>query len=136
MITRKAAPALAVGCPIIVKPASATPFSALALAVLAERAGIPAGIFSVITGSAREIGDVLCIQIFQQKSYYNYSKRKEVSKETLEDGNVLWKFCLPISSDTCSWRATKKGKITRAGYSFEKDGIFGYFFFYKRNRHF
>lgn len=60
MITRKAAPALAVGCPIIVKPASATPFSALALAVLAERAGIPAGIFSVITGSAREIGDVLC----------------------------------------------------------------------------
>lgn len=60
MITRKAAPALAVGCPIILKPASATPFSALALAVLAERAGIPAGIFSVVTGSAAEIGDTLC----------------------------------------------------------------------------
>ena len=56
MITRKAAPALAVGCPMIVKPAEATPFSALALAVLAERAGIPKGIFSVVTGDAKAIG--------------------------------------------------------------------------------
>ena len=55
MITRKAAAALAAGCPMVVKPASATPFSALALAVLAEEAGVPAGVFSVITGSAREI---------------------------------------------------------------------------------
>lgn len=60
MITRKAAPALAAGCPVIVKPASATPLSALALGVLAERAGFPAGIFSVITGDARQIGDTLC----------------------------------------------------------------------------
>ena len=51
MITRKTAPALAAGCPVIVKPASATPLSALALAVLAERAGFPAGVFSVITGT-------------------------------------------------------------------------------------
>ncbi len=56
MITRKAAPALAAGCPMIVKPAEATPYSALALAVLAERAGIPKGIFSVITGDAKAIG--------------------------------------------------------------------------------
>jgi len=56
MITRKAAPALAVGCPMLVKPASATPFSALALAELSQRAGIPAGIFSVITGSSTAIG--------------------------------------------------------------------------------
>jgi len=56
MITRKAAPALAVGCPMIVKPAEATPYSALALAVLAEEAGIPKGIFSVVTGDARRIG--------------------------------------------------------------------------------
>ena len=56
MITRKAAPALAVGCPMIVKPAEATPYSALALAVLAEEAGIPKGIFSVVTGDARKIG--------------------------------------------------------------------------------
>ena len=50
MITRKVGPALAAGCPMVLKPAEATPFSALALAVLAERAGIPAGVFSVLTG--------------------------------------------------------------------------------------
>jgi succinate-semialdehyde dehydrogenase/glutarate-semialdehyde dehydrogenase len=56
MITRKAAPALGVGCPMVVKPAEATPYSALALAELAERAGFPAGIFSVVTGDAKNIG--------------------------------------------------------------------------------
>ncbi|WP_050478181.1 NADP-dependent succinate-semialdehyde dehydrogenase [Herbaspirillum rhizosphaerae] len=56
MITRKAGPALAAGCPMVLKPAEATPFSALALAVLAERAGVPAGVFSVVTGSAKLIG--------------------------------------------------------------------------------
>ena len=56
MITRKVGPALAAGCPIIVRPADATPLSALALAVLAQRAGVPKGIFSVITGSSRAIG--------------------------------------------------------------------------------
>ncbi len=56
MITRKCGPALAVGCAFVCKPASETPLSALALAELADRAGIPPGVFSVITGSAREIG--------------------------------------------------------------------------------
>jgi succinate-semialdehyde dehydrogenase/glutarate-semialdehyde dehydrogenase len=56
MITRKAGPALAAGCAFICKPAGETPLSALAIAELGERAGIPAGVFSVITGSAREIG--------------------------------------------------------------------------------
>jgi succinate-semialdehyde dehydrogenase/glutarate-semialdehyde dehydrogenase len=56
MITRKVGPALAAGCPMVVRPADATPLSALALAVLAERAGVPAGVFSVITGSSRAIG--------------------------------------------------------------------------------
>jgi succinate-semialdehyde dehydrogenase/glutarate-semialdehyde dehydrogenase len=56
MITRKAGPAFAAGCAMVLKPASQTPFSAIALAVLAERAGLPKGLFSVITGSAREIG--------------------------------------------------------------------------------
>lgn len=56
MITRKAGPALAAGCTMVVKPASQTPLTALALAVLAERAGVPAGVLSVITGSARAIG--------------------------------------------------------------------------------
>jgi len=56
MITRKAGPALAAGCPMVLKPATATPYSALALAALAERAGVPAGVFSVLTGSSRLIG--------------------------------------------------------------------------------
>jgi succinate-semialdehyde dehydrogenase/glutarate-semialdehyde dehydrogenase len=59
MITRKTGPALAAGCTIVCKPASETPLSALALAELGERAGIPAGVFNVITGSAKEIGGVL-----------------------------------------------------------------------------
>src|SRR6202007_751513 len=56
MITRKLGPALAAGCTFVAKPAESTPFSALALAVLAERAGVPAGVFSVLTGNPREIG--------------------------------------------------------------------------------
>jgi succinate-semialdehyde dehydrogenase/glutarate-semialdehyde dehydrogenase len=59
MITRKVAPALAAGCAMVLRPASQTPLSALALAALAERAGIPAGVFSVVTGSATQIGGVL-----------------------------------------------------------------------------
>ncbi|WP_200822071.1 NAD-dependent succinate-semialdehyde dehydrogenase [Caballeronia arvi] len=56
MITRKVGPALAAGCPIVVKPAESTPFSALAMAVLAERAGIPAGVLNIVTGDPKEIG--------------------------------------------------------------------------------
>jgi succinate-semialdehyde dehydrogenase/glutarate-semialdehyde dehydrogenase len=56
MITRKAGPALAAGCPMVLKPAELTPFSALALAALAERAGVPKGVFSVVTGDSRAIG--------------------------------------------------------------------------------
>jgi len=56
MITRKAGPALAAGCPMVLKPAQATPFSALALAELAARAGVPAGVFSVITGKSGDVG--------------------------------------------------------------------------------
>lgn len=57
MITRKCAPALAVGCPVVIKPSELTPFSALALAELAERAGMPKGVFNVITGAdAEQIG--------------------------------------------------------------------------------
>jgi succinate-semialdehyde dehydrogenase/glutarate-semialdehyde dehydrogenase len=56
MITRKAGPALAAGCAMVLKPAAQTPFSAIALAILAERAGLAPGLFSVITGPSREIG--------------------------------------------------------------------------------
>lgn len=59
MITRKVGPALAAGCTVIIKPASETPLSALALVVLAEQAGIPKGVVNVVTGSSREIGAVL-----------------------------------------------------------------------------
>jgi len=59
MITRKAGPALAAGCTMIAKPAESTPLSAFALAVLAERAGIPAGVFNVLTGEPRSIGGEL-----------------------------------------------------------------------------
>lgn len=59
MITRKAAPALAAGCTIIIKPATETPFSALALGALAEQAGIPAGVIQVVTGKSSVIGDIL-----------------------------------------------------------------------------
>jgi len=56
MITRKCGPALAAGCPVVVRPASSTPYSALALAVLAERAGIPKGVLNVVTGRSGEMG--------------------------------------------------------------------------------
>ena len=59
MITRKAGPALAAGCPVVIKPATETPYSALALAELADRAGFPAGAVNVVTGSARDIGGEL-----------------------------------------------------------------------------
>ncbi|HEV8345807.1 MAG TPA: NADP-dependent succinate-semialdehyde dehydrogenase [Vicinamibacterales bacterium] len=59
MITRKAGPAIAAGCTVVLKPASQTPFSALALAELAERAGMPTGVLNVITGAATEIGGEL-----------------------------------------------------------------------------
>lgn len=59
MITRKCSPALAAGCPVVIKPAEDTPYSALALAELAERAGIPAGIINIITGVPADIGGEL-----------------------------------------------------------------------------
>ncbi|MEK6217956.1 NAD-dependent succinate-semialdehyde dehydrogenase [Psychrobacter sp. P11G5] len=59
MITRKAAPALAAGCTMIIKPATETPFSALALGALAEQAGIPVGVIQVVTGKSSVIGDIL-----------------------------------------------------------------------------
>lgn len=59
MITRKIGPALAAGCGVVVKPASQTPFTALALGALAGEAGLPAGLLNVVTGSAAEIGDTL-----------------------------------------------------------------------------
>src|SRR3970040_1160938 len=60
MITRKAGPALAAGCTVVLKPAEQTPYSALAMAELAEQAGIPKGVLNIITGDAPTIGAELC----------------------------------------------------------------------------
>jgi succinate-semialdehyde dehydrogenase / glutarate-semialdehyde dehydrogenase len=84
MITRKAAPAMAAGCPIVVKPATQTPFSALAIAVLAERAGVPAGVFNVVTGSATAIGGEMT---------GNPIVRKLTFTGSTEIGKVLMKQC-------------------------------------------
>src|SRR5437868_11997442 len=60
MIRRKVGPALAAGCTVVLKPAGQTPYSALAMAELAERAGIPKGVLNVLTGNSRAIGGELC----------------------------------------------------------------------------
>ena len=86
MITRKVAPALAAGCTIIVKPAQQTPLSALAMAELAQRAGIPEGVFSVITGSSRAIGGVLTASMAVRKLTFTGST---------EVGRVLAEQCAP-----------------------------------------
>ena len=59
LVCRKSGPAMGAGCPVIVKPASATPYVAIALAVLAEKAGVPAGVYNVVTGESGKIGKVL-----------------------------------------------------------------------------
>lgn len=75
MILRKAAPALAAGCTIVIKPSGQTPLSALALAVLAEEAGIPAGVFNIITGDSSKIGNVLATHPDVKKLSFTGSTR-------------------------------------------------------------
>ena len=86
MITRKVAPALAAGCPIVLKPAELTPFSALALAVLAERAGVPKGVFSVVIGDAKAIGAEMCA---------NPTVRKLSFTGSTAVGRLLMQQCAP-----------------------------------------
>ncbi|MFL6660358.1 MAG: NADP-dependent succinate-semialdehyde dehydrogenase [Massilia sp.] len=86
MITRKVGPALAAGCPMVVKPAELTPFSALALAVLAERAGVPAGVFSVLTGDSKAIGGEMCS---------NPTVRKLTFTGSTQVGRILMQQCAP-----------------------------------------
>ena len=81
MITRKCGPALAAGCTVVAKPASATPYSALALAELAERAGFPAGVFNVITGPAAALGGELTSNPTVRKLTFTGST--EVGKELM-----------------------------------------------------
>ena len=86
MITRKAGPALAAGCAFVCKPAAETPLSALALAELAERAGIPAGVFSILTGKASEIGAEMTS---------NPKVRGLTFTGSTEIGRVLFAQCAP-----------------------------------------
>ncbi len=86
MITRKVGPALAAGCPMVLKPAEATPFSALALAVLAEQAGVPPGVFSVVTGPAKEIGAEMCANPIVRKLTFTGSTAV---------GRLLMEQCAP-----------------------------------------
>lgn len=96
MITRKAGPALAAGCTMVIKPASQTPFSALAMAVLAEEAGIPRGVLSVVTGSAGEVGGELTSNPLVRKLSFTGSTEigqqlmaecaKDIKKVSLELG--------------------------------------------------
>ena len=96
MITRKAGPALAAGCTMVIKPASQTPFSALALVALAERAGIPKGVLSVVTGSAGEVGGELTSNPIVRKLSFTGSTEigrqlmaecaKDIKKVSLELG--------------------------------------------------
>ncbi|HXF65950.1 MAG TPA: NADP-dependent succinate-semialdehyde dehydrogenase [Burkholderiales bacterium] len=81
MITRKAGPALAAGCTMVVKPASATPYSALALAVLAERAGLPKGVLSVVTGASGPIGKELTTNPLVRK--FTFTGSTEVGKQLM-----------------------------------------------------
>ena len=82
MITRKAAPALAAGCTFVIRPASQTPFSALAIAELAERAGIPKGVFNVLTGSSSQIGEVLTKDDRVKK--FSFTGSTEVGRKLIE----------------------------------------------------
>ena len=84
MITRKAGPALAAGCTVVIKPAGQTPYSALAMAELGERAGIPKGVLNVITGDSKSIGGELCA---------NPSVRKLSFTGSTETGRVLMRQC-------------------------------------------
>ncbi|WP_137151253.1 NAD-dependent succinate-semialdehyde dehydrogenase [Devosia sp. FKR38] len=86
MITRKAAPALAAGCSMIVRPADLTPLSALALGELAQRAGVPAGVLQVVTGRSREIGGVLTASPVVRKLSFTGST---------EVGRTLMAQCAP-----------------------------------------
>ncbi|WP_454866834.1 NADP-dependent succinate-semialdehyde dehydrogenase [Pseudomonas lini] len=82
MITRKAGPALAAGCTMVIKPASQTPFSALALVYLAEQAGIPKGVLSVVTGAAAEIAEELTSNPAVRK--ISFTGSTEIGRQIME----------------------------------------------------
>lgn len=98
MITRKIGPALAAGCTVVLKPASQTPFSALALAVLAEEAGVPKGVFNVVTGSARAIGGALTVSPTVRK--ISFTGSTEVGRELMrQSADTIKKLSLELGGN-------------------------------------
>ena len=98
MITRKAGPALAAGCTFVCKPAMQTPYSALAMAELAHRAGIPQGVFSVITGSATEIGGEMTSNPIVRKLTFTGST--EIGKKLMQQcASTLKKLSLELGGN-------------------------------------
>nr|WP_279610276.1 aldehyde dehydrogenase family protein [Burkholderia gladioli] len=101
MITRKAGPALAAGCTMVLKPSEETPLSAFALAVLAERAGIPAGVFNIVSGDAVAIGGAL-------------TESSVVRKLSFTGPTRVGKLLARQSADTLKKRAAARGACSRA----------------------
>jgi succinate-semialdehyde dehydrogenase/glutarate-semialdehyde dehydrogenase len=98
MITRKIGPALAAGCTVVLKPASATPFSALALAALAEEAGVPPGVFSVVTGSAAAIAGEMTRNPVVQK--ISFTGSTEIGRELMRDSaDTIKKLSLELGGN-------------------------------------
>jgi succinate-semialdehyde dehydrogenase / glutarate-semialdehyde dehydrogenase len=98
MITRKAGPALAAGCPIVVKPASQTPLSALALADLAELADVPPGVFSVVTGAAGEVGTTLATSPLVKK--LSFTGSTEVGRTLMtQAGSTVKKVSMELGGN-------------------------------------
>lgn len=87
MITRKVAPALAAGCSVVLKPSELTPYSAIALAILAKQAGIPEGVFNVINGDAQKIGEEFCENKIIRKLTFTGSTKvgKLLNKQCADD---------------------------------------------------
>ncbi|STM37518.1 succinate-semialdehyde dehydrogenase [Escherichia coli] len=100
MITRKAGPALAAGCTMVLKPASQTPFSALALAELAIRAGVPAGVFNVVTGSAGAVGNELTSNPLVRK--LSFTGSTEIGRQLMEQARKTSRKC------RWSWAVTRR----------------------------
>ncbi|WP_428776032.1 NAD-dependent succinate-semialdehyde dehydrogenase [Vibrio sp.] len=125
MVTRKAAAALAIGCPVIIKPASETPFSALALAELADRAGFPAGTVNVVTGDAAMISHALCRS--DKVKALSFTGSTRVGKLLLQDAAQTIKKCsmelggnapfivLPDMDVTLAAKAAAEAKFQTAG---------------------
>jgi succinate-semialdehyde dehydrogenase/glutarate-semialdehyde dehydrogenase len=98
MVTRKLGPALAAGCPVVLKPASQTPFSALALAALAEEAGLPSGLLNVVTGSAQDIGGELTANPVVRK--ISFTGSTEIGRQLMrQSADTIKKLSLELGGN-------------------------------------